>query len=116
MLSFPERTTYPAPDPKLASQWRGRAADREVREVEARVGVMLSERGYEPCGLPALEVGQFRAALLALESRALGFRFRVRRYGFAVAAADAIARRWGPERLRRYLRDRIFDVDAAFVR
>ena len=68
----------------------------EIRLAEARIGQMLTERGYELSGHPPLEVTPAKARRLRLHSRYYRAMFRRSRYGNALFLADAVARRFGP--------------------
>lgn len=68
MLTYPESTTYSAPDPQLVSQWKQKLSDREVRLVETRIGTMLGDRGYELSGLPSLKISPQQALALRLHN------------------------------------------------
>ncbi len=116
MLSYPETSAYPAPDPSLAFQWRRKAQDREVQQVEARLGDRLPARGYTASGLPARAPGAFGRTWLEWQHRLGRLRFRTRRYGVGVVVADAVARRIGATGLAARTRQRIFEADQAFVR
>ena len=107
MLDYPQDTTYDAPNPTLLEQWRRKASEREIRLVEMRVGELLSLRGYEPSGMPPLRIGAVQRAQLRLHDRLARMRFRQRRYGWRLWAADILSRRspvqawWRDVRLRR---------------
>lgn len=64
MLSYPEHSTYNAPDPGFTEQWRRKMTAREQRLVEARLGPLLGESGYAPSGQPPLSVNSIRDSLL----------------------------------------------------
>lgn len=95
MLSYPDDTTYEAPDASLAHQWKRTASPFEVRLVESRVGDLLARRGYEVSGQPYVRVGPLRRAWLGLQDWMARFRFRLKRYGIGLVIASAISRRLG---------------------
>lgn len=82
MLSYPERSTYSAPDARLAEQWRRKMPASDQRLVEARLGSLLSDRGYPSSGQPALTVSRGHDRLLRVRS-ALGRHMHAfKRFGF----------------------------------
>lgn len=102
MLSYPEDTTYSLPDPTLVYQWKKKLSEREIQLLEARIGNMLAERGYELSGLPILEVSPQEARKLRQQGYWLKVRERIRRRGFFLLAMDYIARRLHLKSLERY--------------
>lgn len=97
------------PDPKLIGQWRTKLAPDEVRLAEARAGAMLAERGYEPSGLPPLEVTP--ATRRRLERQDYWFRVRHRwnNLGPRLFVENYLARRLGPDAWRAAVQNRIND-------
>jgi len=117
MLSYPERSTYEAPDPTLSYQWRRKLSEREVQLVEARVGSLLTDRGYEPSGLPPIEVTPGLQRRLRWQDRRYRVAFRMKRYGLKLYTEDFLARRLGgPDRWREDVRQRIHQVDRAYLK
>jgi hypothetical protein len=115
-LSYPDDTSYEAPDASLAWQWRRKLSERDVRLVEARVGPLLIERGYEPSGLPALEVTPAMRRRLGRQDRAYCVRFRLRRLGPRLFLADQLTRRLGMARLHKGVKLRINEVTRRHLR
>lgn len=68
MLSYPEHSTYGAPDASLAEKWRTKMPAYEQRLVEARLGAMLSDRGYPLSGEPALKVSRGQDSMLRVRN------------------------------------------------
>jgi hypothetical protein len=66
MLDYSRDSSYERPDPKLIGQWRQKLTPDELALLEARIGPMLRERGYEDSGVPAARVGALRRSTLAL--------------------------------------------------
>lgn len=107
MLSYTQTSTYGAPDAHLASQWRTRM-DATMRDrVEARIGDLLSKRGYpvQRSGRPP--VSRRQDLLLRLHSRIGCFRDRVTRYGLPLTLEEFAARklrmdRWQAAAQRRF--------------
>lgn len=95
MLSYTSSSSYEAPDPALIAQWRQKLGVEEIRLVEARVGSLLSSRGYPASGLPALEVGAALRARLRVQDRIARARYAIGVFGLGLRMADAISRRLG---------------------
>jgi hypothetical protein len=108
MLEYHRRTTYDAPDPKLAFQWRRKADAREVALIEGRCGDLLATRGYAPNGDPALPRAWERTAL-EIRNRAIRWRGNIRRFGLPLFVAEKLARLPGGGALRPRLLRRMDD-------
>jgi len=93
MLRYDADSTYSAPDQSLAFQWKRKAPARDLQLVEARVGRLLASRGYVPSGLPVLDPSPQEIDAIIRESRALGAKFRLNRYGWRLYWTDFMARR-----------------------
>ncbi len=115
MLSYPQDTSYGAPDPRLTEQWRRRDPE-EVRLAEARLGELLRARGYQPSGHPPLEVGPLDELRLRGQDRLARFRFRLDRYGPLLWAGETVTRRLGLEPLHRPLLRRVHEVDTRLLK
>jgi len=102
MLSYPEDTTYGPPDPAIASTWRRKASDQEVRLVEAHVGELLTARGYEPSGLPRLEVRPADIRRFQLQDRWARIRHKLEVYGAGLYVGELLTRRLGLRALHRH--------------
>jgi len=107
MLELEGDTTYKRPDPKASKSWRNGAPQRDVREVEAALGPLLQDAGYEPSGLPPLRLGALRLLALTIEHRHGRMRFGQRRYGLGLWLGDAIARRLPLRPLRRHFQRKV---------
>src|SRR5262249_53031614 len=69
MLSYPSRSTYSAPDPKLRYQWKGRCTSRELQWVDWKLEDMLSKRNYELSGFGARKPTLFELVLLRWQDK-----------------------------------------------
>jgi len=116
MLEIGATTTYERPDPSFAEQWRRKLTDAEIRLVESRVGDLLASRGYEPSGLPHLQVSWRRRALLNVHDRIGRLRFRIDRFGPRLWLADLVARRFGLSSLRVRTTRRMNEITAAHLK
>lgn len=108
MLSYPDRSTYGAPDARLAHQWKRKARKREVRLVEGALGELLTETGYTPSGFGALVPGPLERAWLTLQSKAATFRHAVRMFGLPLALQHRVGKWLG---LRGLTRDALRQMD-----
>lgn len=110
MLSYPNDTTYPAPDASAAARWKKKLTPREIQLVEARAGSWLERLGYEASGQPALAVTGMLRRKLVMKTRMAKLRFRINRFGFGNVVQMAISRRLGlkanVERLRLKMQER----------
>lgn len=107
MLSYPEHTTYEAPDSSLAQQWQRKLTPREVRLVESLQRKILIARGYELSGMPPLEPGRIFRGLLRAQSKSYRIRFRFRRQGPRLFLADTVSKRLGMKSWRRSVIQRV---------
>lgn len=104
MLEYPKHTTYGLPDGRLSQQWRKKMSPTNVRRIEAKLGTMLQERGYELSGFPHLEISRWKHLLLMLDSRCRHVADRFRRFGPRLYLGELIARRLGLRSLARRFR------------
>jgi hypothetical protein len=117
MLEIERDTTYRRPDPRAARSWRHDATEREVREMEDRLGSRLVEAGYDPSGFPALEVGPLHRLGLSVDHRVGRMRFRQRRYGIPLWMASLVTRRLLPlQPLRDRAQQAIDRVDERYLK
>lgn len=116
MLSYSEDSTYGPPDPSLCYQWRRKLSEREIRLVEARVGPLLTDRGFEPSGLPPLEVSTAMELALRLQDKRSRIGHRLRTLGPRLYAEDVVARRVGSRSWRDRVRSRINEVERALLK
>jgi len=96
MLSYPRRSTFGLPDPRLVDQWRSKLSEREVRLLEGRVAGMLVARGYQLSGLHPLLTTPAYEWRLRLQDRIARIRHRLRLLSLTLFLADYVTRRVGP--------------------
>lgn len=116
MLHYPEDTAYLPPDPGRIEPWRRGLPAREIRLVEARLGSLLSARGYAASGLPPLRVGRVRRQWLREHDRYRRVRFRIGRNGLPLVAADFVARRVGLRHWGRRLQLRLNAIEVEHLK
>lgn len=110
MLDYAKNSTYDPPSPRSIGKWRTMST-ADVCWVEARVGAMLTERGYELSGHPLPTITPGVDKRLRRESRRLQALFRVKRYGAALVLGDLAARRLGLTILRKRLTPRLHAIE-----
>jgi hypothetical protein len=99
IFTYTQTSSYKKPDPALVSQWRIDATEMDIRTAEARAGKYLVARGYEPSGLPAIEVDNAMARRLERKD-IWRRRFRRARFqGFGNFILEVVSRRLGLSRL-----------------
>lgn len=91
MLDYSRDSSYERPDPKLIGQWRKKLTRTELALLEARIGPLLRQKGYEESGVAAARVGPLRRLALGLQDRLGRFRFRRARYGLAHLVQSRLA-------------------------
>jgi hypothetical protein len=106
MLTYPETTSYAAPDPALTAQWRRQLTPREIGLVEAKIGPMLVERGYELSGFPAIVPGPADRLALRISNSWKRWRLMAKRQGPLLFLADMAARRLPPSAFTDFVRRR----------
>jgi hypothetical protein len=107
MLSYPEHSTYDAPDPKLTYQWKRKLSVRDVQLVESRVGDVMESRGYPLSGLPRIEVDAAEQKRLDRQNYWYKVKHRVNFMGPSLFTADYLARRIAPPAIRRMVQRRV---------
>jgi hypothetical protein len=91
MLSYPSRSTYSAPDPKLRYQWKGRCASRELQWVDWKLRDMLVRRNYELSGFGPRKPTPLELVRLRLQDKLYRTRFRIGRYGYGLHLENFLA-------------------------
>lgn len=94
MLSYADETDYELPIAAKATEWEALITNREMQEIEARVGDRLSARGFEPSALPAVDIGSQDIAKMKTRVRVLKWRHKLEFYGLA-GIGELIARKAG---------------------
>ncbi len=92
MLSYPDTSTYDAPDPALAEQWRRKLGPREIGWVEGKAGDMMQALGYERSGHPAVVPGRLERIYMKNADRLWRWRDQARRHGAGITAMSILAR------------------------
>ena len=116
MLEYSKHSTYAPPSPQAIGQWKTKLPPDEVRLAEARIGTLLTERGYELSGYPALEVSQAMQKRLQRQNRWYCAMFRRRRYGTSLFLADFVTRRLGPHSWQASVRKRLNAIEKLYLK
>ena len=103
MLSYAAETDYELPIPGKADEWASLITDREMQEIEARVGGRLAAKGYEPSSLPSIEVGSSDIAKMKAKVRGLKWKHKLEFFGLA-GIGELIARKAGMDDLQTKLK------------
>jgi hypothetical protein len=92
MLSYPENSTYPAPDASAAQRWRKKLSTKEIQLVEQSVGDWLTKRGYPHSGHPQLNLSSKEIGDLVKQDVQARRRYRANRYGHRLIISLRIAK------------------------
>jgi hypothetical protein len=103
-------TTYEAPSPRFANQWRRTLSKRDVRLVEARAGQLMDARGYERASVGAGKIGAAMLLMLALQNKVAHHRGGIRAYGASLWLQQIIARRLGLQGWLHSVQSRMFPI------
>lgn len=117
MLSYPEYTTYSAPDATLAYQWKRKLSAREVRYVEARVAHLMSRRGYDlQSSGEKGTLSRLERAYLSVQNWAYVRAYKVKRYGFVNVTIRSVGRRLGFKPLAIWAQKRIDEITLQYLK
>lgn len=111
MLEYANDTDYRVPDPTKLAQWSDHLSDREVALVEARVGVLLTERGFEPSGVAPVRIGRRELVRLTIENRLGQYRRRLATFGPRLFVEGFAAKIVPSERYRTSVKLRYNEVE-----
>lgn len=110
MLEYPRRSSYEAPDPRLAARWRDKLSPRQLSLAESRLGALLVTRGYEPSGVEVRVVPLVSRRILELHDWYSRVAFRFRRFGPRIVGLDFATRRLGLKRWHRSVQLRMNEI------
>ncbi len=99
MLEYASETDYELPIPGKATEWQSLITDREMQEIEARVGDRLSAKGYEASSLPSIQVGPADIAKMKSRIRILKWKHKLGFFGWA-GIGELVARKAGLDDLQ----------------
>lgn len=110
MMDYTKGSTYAAPDPSLTYQWKRKQTAREVVLLEARLGQMLIDYGYEPSDYPPVKLTVPIKVGLKVEDWIARQRFRVGRFGLGTVIREKLARWLGLKGLQASTQLRIDEI------
>lgn len=116
MLTYPDNSTYSAPDPAFAYQWKAKQTPRELGLVEGKIGDMLVARGYALSGHPIIEPGTLARLSMAVAGKRHRLMFRVRRFGMGLTLADWLSRTLGMQGWRKKVARKMDDITQQHVK
>ena len=116
MMDIDRDTTYAKPSITESRSWRESASVREVSEVEAKAGDRLVDAGYAKSNNPKMKLGAVNVWYLRIASAFNRTRFRCKRYGYWLWAAELLTRRFGIKKLHGVLIRRTQGVDVQHFR
>ncbi len=111
MLSYAQTTTYDLPNSKLLWQWKRELSPREIQLVEARIGNILVEHGYEPSRLPQLTVNSVMRQTLRLHSKCSVIRGRISIYGLPLILMSFLSRHLKLKQWQKQVQLKCNDID-----
>ena len=92
MLSYPQSSSYDLPDPNLLCQWKSQLSPREIRLLEAKIGDILTDYGYELSNISPLGVNFLLEQILKLHSKLAVVIGRINIYGLSLILSSFISR------------------------
>lgn len=116
MLGYAQTSTYSPPDPSLAEQWRLLLSDSDTQLVEARIGDLLAEVGYELSGLPRISLSRSTRRWLTFRNTWGKRRLRLKRYGMKLMIADIVTRNLPFRQLRTRVNHRVIEVERTYMK
>lgn len=116
MMSYTDRSTYGPLDPNLAEQWRQKQSPSEIADVEAKVGDLLTRRGYEPSGIPPRAPAFVHRSKLLIQNKYKTWAFRFHRYGVTDVLLETFSRRLRWKSLGRAARARISEKSKKYLK
>jgi hypothetical protein len=93
LFDYTLTSTYGMPDPSLAERWRGKISARNVSLVEARVGDMMLNYGYERAG-PLRSPGRLEAFILEAQNETLDRTRRIKEEGLFTFGLGVLVNRF----------------------
>lgn len=116
MLAYDADSTYSKPDPSLTVQWKRKQSAREVGLVEAKIGSLLQDAGYEPSGHPAVHPGALAQFGLWAQNQRGKWRTRIKRHGLVDPLLVSLSNKLGIKALGQGARRRIDAGDVKYLK
>ncbi|MGB0563988.1 MAG: sulfotransferase family protein [Spirulinaceae cyanobacterium] len=116
MLDYTTYTDYALPVPQQSQLWKDALEATEIQLIEARVGDLLEQRGYQPSGLPKLKPSWRDRLYLKLQSRLTRTQFRLNRYGWQLFLQETLTRKLGLKALHRPIQYQLNEIDRRYLK
>ncbi|TGD73951.1 sulfotransferase [Mangrovimicrobium sediminis] len=117
MLEIERDTTYRRPSARAAASWEQRGRQRDIAEVETRIGRdRIAAAGYPLSDYPDVDSGALAMAGFALRDLWHRTRYRIRQYGLYLWLASALSKRSGSQAWRRSVQLRLDAIDNAHLK
>ena len=117
MLQIDSDTSYKSPDKKEAASWQIKSEERDVVEIEARIGLeRLKSIGYELSSYPPFVPSMLNLLKIKIRDKWVCTRFKVRRYGLKLWLNDLTLRRIAPIFWQARILPRLNDIDENFLK
>ncbi len=92
MLEYAAETDYELPDPSRAYAWKSEMSDRQVQLVEARVGDLLVDRGFQPSELAKISLAPRDLQKISAQVRLKKWRHKLLAHGL-VGIGELVTRK-----------------------
>lgn len=116
MLSYPSRSTYAAPDPRLSYQWKRQCGVQELQWVDWKLGSLLQQRNYELSGFGPKKPTLLERAQIRLHDKYYRIRFEVEQYGLRLYLENLLATRLPASSWSDSCQIRINEIDRKFIK
>ncbi|HBS25539.1 MAG TPA: sulfotransferase [Gammaproteobacteria bacterium] len=116
MFSYAEKTSYDLPKASLAYQWRKKASQKEIQQVEAKIGNRLSVKGYTTSGLSKISMTPLRGQRLSLQSKWLVKLSRIKVYGLPLVMASWLSKRLNIKPWEKHVALRCNQIDTELLK
>jgi hypothetical protein len=92
VFAFESASSYSAPKPGVASDWRTRLTGLEIQQVESELGDLLQEHGYPLSELEPISLDAAARERLTQDNRRRRRAHHVARYGWCLLLLERLAR------------------------
>ncbi|WP_193162919.1 sulfotransferase family protein [Microbulbifer hainanensis] len=116
MLDIERGSSYKAPDPRFAEQWRLKLSDRDINYVENRCAERMQRQGYQLSQSNLLPPNLWIRWYLALQNRIYRAHFHIRRWGITLWFAKKIANWTRSYQLQSWAAIRINKIDSRYLK
>lgn len=110
MLDYPAFTTYTKPDPKHIAQWQHKLRPWEAALVEARVGSLLHQCGYQPSSHTIAYPSVFQQLWLKIDDKLGCLKYRIKQLGFWLFLSEYLSRKLNIKPLQEMLEPQLYAI------